>query len=140
MTFEPALVRRGHALGGSPSRARAVWAMAATCIVGAIVMAAAMTPYHRSHGDTEEDIARQTVFKFALEAFPDWQRTRPPHACPASLQPLLATMNNKDTLDPWGRDYRSCCEISSTGVVSLVVTSAGPDREHGTSDDIRSDR
>jgi hypothetical protein len=140
MTYAPALVRRGYKLGGGAARGRAVWSTAAACLVGTIVLAAVIPTPGRFHGDTKEDIARQTVFKFALEAFPDWQRARPPHACPASLEPLLATMNNKDTLDPWGRDYRSYCEISSTGAVSLVATSAGPDREHGTSDDIRSDR
>jgi hypothetical protein len=140
MRFEPALVRRGYEIGGAPSRARVVWSTLAAGIVSAIVIAAMGPRGIHACSETKEHIARSTVLKFAYEAFPDWQRARPSHACPASLAPLLVSMNNKDTLDPWGRDFRSHCEISSTGVVSLVVTSAGPDRTHGTADDIRSDR
>jgi hypothetical protein len=86
---------------------------------------------------TPEGVAAVTVRKLAYEAFPSWQLARPDRRCPEQLDDLLAWMNEKELMDPWGRDYRFRC--TGAEKPTLVVWSAGPDRRHGTTDDIRSD-
>ena len=139
MTFAPALVRRGYALGESGRRAHA-FGHGATLVIGiSVAVAAANCPHMSSCSETKEDIARATVTKYALEAFPSWQETHPAMACPSDLLVLNEWMNNKDIRDPWGTDYRFRCR-SVSGVGHLTVRSAGTDQEHGTADDIASDR
>ncbi|MBL9017471.1 MAG: hypothetical protein JNL83_25000 [Myxococcales bacterium] len=90
--------------------------------------------------DTTEDIALVTAKKYAFEAFPQWRSTAwNGPACPSSLDALLPWMNNKDTLDPWGTEYAFWCGRTGALEPVLHVTSAGPDRELGTADDLRSD-
>jgi hypothetical protein len=48
-------------------------------------------------------------------------------------------MNNKDTKDPWGTDYKMFCgQTLPPGAKGLAVSSAGEDQKEGTSDDIKS--
>ena len=58
--------------------------------------------------------------------------------CPTSLDDLVTNKNlPKKPKDPWGKDYTLKCP--GTGDPDGVdVTSAGPDRQEGTPDDIKS--
>ena len=113
----------------------------AACVIATNLVLLAVPPPRpmRCFCETTEQIAHSTVVKYASEAWPEWQRAHPAATCPAKLGELNEWMNNKDIRDPWGPDYRMDCRIHS-GVVSLRVTSAGPDQEHGNDDDIASDR
>ncbi len=139
MTLAPALVRRGYELGKSGPRAHAFGIGSTLSIAFVVVISAAEQPRMSACGETKVDIARSTVTKYTWEAFPSWQAAHPAMACPSDLGVLNEWMNNKDIRDPWGTDYRFRCR-SIRGVARLTVRSAGPDQEHGTSDDIASDR
>ena len=117
--------------------------VAAGALIGAAVLALAAGVLHpRMHrcGESHEDVARHTVRKLALEAYPQWQSTfwNGP-TCPTSLHALLPWMNNKDTLDPSGSEYTFWCGRTASREPALHVTSAGPDREIDTADDIGSE-
>jgi hypothetical protein len=79
------------------------------------------------------DIASAIVRKYAYEAYPDWRAAHPHAYCPVSLLTLNEYMNNKDTLDPWDRDYAMLCAAGH-----LYVSSSGEDGVFGTDDDVRS--
>lgn len=106
-----------------------------------LVLLAAPRPRPRHMcSETREDIARSTIIKYAFDALPEWQRAHPETTCPRGLGELNEWMNNKDIRDPWGRDYRFICTLSSQHGRGIVVWSAGPDQRFGNSDDIASDR
>ena len=113
-------------------------------IGGRIAIELAESRGGHTHGESRTDIARATATKLVFEAYPMWRLTSwsgaswPSATCPGSLDALLAWMNNKDTLDPWGTAYRHWCGHSATLEPTLHVVSAGPDREHHTDDDIGS--
>jgi hypothetical protein len=113
---------------------------AACVIVTNLVLLAVPPKRCCGFSETSEQSARSTVIKYAFEALPEWQRTHPEATCPRRLGELNEWMNNKDIRDPWGRDYRFICTLSSQHGRSIVVWSAGPDRRFGNSDDIASDR
>ncbi len=76
--------------------------------------------------------ARYVVKRYALEAFPAWVVEHPDTACPRLLAELNPYAGRGDTVDPWGLPYQHFCPTSTT----FRVMSAGPDRIHGTYDDI----
>jgi hypothetical protein len=86
------------------------------------------------------DIAQLTVARLANEAFPQWSAAHPEVRCPANIEALMPWMNSGEAIDPWGRDYRYFCITQPGRPARVLVWSAGPDRRHGTSDDIRSER
>jgi hypothetical protein len=64
---------------------------------------------------------------------------RTAEACPRHLAELLAYMNNLDTRDPWGHEYRMLCGVPlPDGASGIAVWSIGPDGKAGTFDDLRS--
>lgn len=86
--------------------------------------------------DPPEELARQQVRKIAFEYYPQWAMRPRNRGCPASLAELAEFAEEpapQPWLDPWGTTLSFACEGGM-----LVVTSAGPDRKPGTSDDISS--
>lgn len=105
-------------------------------IVAAVLVTldAALRPYRRCcFCGSKGDIAGSTVKKYAYEAYPTWVQLHPPAACPARLSELNEYMNNKDTRDPWGNDYRMSCDAHG-----IRVHSVGEDAVDATADDVRS--
>ena len=90
-------------------------------------------------GESKVDIARDTVRKYAFEAYPSWSAAHPDKACPERLEDLNEYMNNKDAKDPWGGTYKMMCgQNLPAGAKGLAVQSPGEDGKDGTSDDIKS--
>ncbi len=93
----------------------------------------------RYFGKSRVDIAKATVQKYAFEAFPSWAADHPDKACPEKLEDLNEHMNNKDTKDPWGGQYKMLCGPNlPAGAKGLQVMSPGEDGKEGTADDIKS--
>jgi general secretion pathway protein G len=66
-------------------------------------------------------------------AVQSWQAMSNESTCP-SMNDLVASKNidsASNTKDPWGEDYQLTCPDGE-----VVVTSGGPDKKRGTSDDI----
>ena len=106
---------------------------------GAVVLTTALATcalhgeLHGLHDQSKAGMAKATVKKYAFEAYPSWRHDRPGFTCPGSLLVLNEYMNQKDTLDPWGRSYRHRCEANQ-----LLVSSRGEDGRFGTVDDVKS--
>ncbi len=141
MKLAPAIKRRGYELGKSNRRAHGLGLLASVGLATVVVLSGLSqmrAGRMRCCGETKQQIARSTIYKYAFEAYPSWSAANPTHTCPAKLEVLNEWMNHKDIRDPWGTDYRFRCR-SLTGV-TITVISAGEDQELGTADDIRSDR
>ena len=109
----------------------AILALVMGLVVGPKVM--------KMFGQSRVDIAKMTVNKYANEAYPHWASEHPGKSCPDSLQELNEYMNNKDTKDPWGGEYKMYCGASlPPGAKGLAVMSNGEDQKEGTTDDIKS--
>lgn len=76
--------------------------------------------------------ARFVAKKYVDEGFPAWVVTNPEYPCPQRLAELDVFVERRDTIDPWGLPFQSYCHSGNT----FRVVSAGPDRTHGTYDDI----
>jgi len=76
--------------------------------------------------------ARAIAKKYAFEGFPSWAVAHPEYPCPQRLAELDVFVERHDTIDPWGLPFQSYCHSGNT----FRVVSAGPDRTHGTYDDI----
>jgi hypothetical protein len=115
---------------------------AASVLAGAsLVVLATISALPHGRGESLVQIARDTVMKYALEAYPAWVATH--HAmCPSSLRELDAYMDNKDIQDPYGTTYFFACGplLVPNATSGIIVISAGEDGRFGTADDIRSDR
>ncbi|HEY0711537.1 MAG TPA: type II secretion system protein GspG [Polyangia bacterium] len=58
--------------------------------------------------------------------------------CPTSIDDLVAAKNlPKKPKDPWGRDFTMKCP-GTNDPDGVDVTSAGPDKQEGTADDVKS--
>ncbi len=79
--------------------------------------------------DANKKLARQGVLSLTNVA-EMYTMQHPAEGCPAleDLRPLLGRGSSLE--DPWGTRYALLCEDTP------VARSAGPDREHGTADDI----
>ncbi len=109
----------------------AILALVMGLVVGPRVM--------KMFGESKVDIAHATVEKYSFEAYPSWSAAHPDKACPERLEDLNEYMNNKDTKDPWGNNYKMLCgQNLPAGAKGLAVTSPGEDGKEGTADDIKS--
>jgi general secretion pathway protein G len=109
----------------------AILALVMGLVVGPRVM--------KMFGESKVDIAKATVKKYAFEAYPSWSQAHPDKACPERLEDLNEYMNNKDTKDPWGGNYKMMCGPNlPPGAKGLAVMSPGEDGKEGTSDDVKS--
>jgi hypothetical protein len=79
-------------------------------------------------------IARATIRRYAYHGFPSWAAAHPDLACPGHLSQLDVYVGESGAEDPWGADYRYGCVGAG-----MWVSSAGPDGEFDTDDDLRSD-
>ena len=109
----------------------AILALVMGLVVGPRVM--------KMFGESKVDIARMTAKKYADEAYPSWSTQHPDKACPDKLEDLNEYMNNKDTKDPWGGQYRMLCgQNLPPGAKGMAIMSPGEDGKEGTPDDIKS--
>ena len=76
--------------------------------------------------------ARFVAKKYAYEGLPAWGAAHPEYPCPQRLAELDTFVGRRDTIDPWGLPFQSYCHSGN----AFRVVSAGPDRTHGTYDDI----
>lgn len=106
----------------------------------ALVMGLVVGPrVFKMFGKSRVDIATATVKKYAFEAFPSWAAEHPDKSCPEKLEDLNEYMNNKDTKDPWGGQYKMFCGANlPAGAKGLAVMSPGEDAKEGTADDVKS--
>ncbi len=116
-----------------------------TCVAGARdqpELRACMMPHAANApqmmGAPPAELAKVKAKKYVVEAYPQWSAAHPDKVCPDKLEELNAYMNDKDTLDPWGRPYRMMCGPTLAGAKGLAVISAGEDGKGGTADDIKS--
>jgi hypothetical protein len=77
------------------------------------------------------DDTRTAAGAYAHRAYPGWVVAHPDQACPSRLSEVTPYMPQLSTFDPWGMAYRFDCNGKQ-----LTVSSAGPDRTYGTTDDI----
>jgi general secretion pathway protein G len=109
----------------------AILALVMGLVVGPRVM--------KMFGESKVDVAKLTVQKYANEAYPQWDGRNPGKGCPQNLAALNEYMNNKDTKDPWGNEYKMLCGTSlPPGAKGVAVMSFGEDGKEGTGDDIKS--
>ena len=83
--------------------------------------------------------ARVMVKRLAYEHFVDWARKHPDELCPRSVDDVLAYADFDR--DPWGSEFRMYCgdDVPEPARRDFVAfSSAGPDRAHGTVDDVQS--
>ena len=93
--------------------------------------------------DSQTDIAKLAVKKFASEAYPQWALKNTDKACPESLLEIAqhTGKTEADTKDPWGTTYKMICGAGQlpAGVSDgIAVLSFGPDKVEGNADDIKS--
>jgi general secretion pathway protein G len=83
---------------------------------------------------------RIKVMKYANEAFPTWAAQQAGKDCPDSLTELNPYMNSSDARDAWGNPLALRCGARLPPGIrgGIAVSSAGPDGEEGTDDDIAS--
>ncbi|MGN6103913.1 MAG: prepilin-type N-terminal cleavage/methylation domain-containing protein [Kofleriaceae bacterium] len=106
-------------------------------VMGLVVVPRVMDMFSKS----KEDIAKLAIDKFAFEAYPQWSLANSQTPCPADLMAVAAHMGKteKDTIDPWGTQYKMFCgQNVPAGAKGFAVMSAGPDKQEGTADDIKS--
>lgn len=73
--------------------------------------------------------------KIIEEAYGLWRAQHPDQECPESLDDLKKVIKKGQEInDPWGSAYQ--IECPSTHDRDIDVISAGPDKKHGTDDDI----
>src|SRR5262245_13923882 len=90
-------------------------------------------------GKSKDDIAKATAKKYAFEAYPSWAAAHPDKQCPDKLEDLNEYMNNKDTKDPWGGQYKMLCgQNLPAGAKGIAIQSPGEDGKEGTEDDVKS--
>ena len=77
------------------------------------------------------DEARFIAKKYAHEGFAAWTAAHPGYRCPQHLAELDELIG-RHSIDPWGLPFQGYCHVGET----FRVVSAGPDRTHGTYDDI----
>ncbi len=89
---------------------------------------------------SKEDTAGLMVKDYAYDAYTQWAGSHLTKACPDALSDLNEYVNAKDTLDPWGKNYKMYCGSSLPAGVKggIAVISMGPDGKEGTEDDIKS--
>ncbi len=106
----------------------------------ALVMGLVVGPrVMKMFGESKVEIAKDTVRKYAYEAYPSWSAAHPDKACPDRLEDLNEYMNNKDIKDPWGGMYKMLCgQQLPAGAKGLAVMSSGEDGKEGTNDDVKS--
>ncbi|MFN0248047.1 MAG: hypothetical protein ACKV2T_14245 [Kofleriaceae bacterium] len=112
-------------------------ALLASAAFGGVVLRVAEHLQERAFVDAEErrakiNAAREIARRYAIEGFPAWVVTHPDGPCPPQLAELNVFVDRIDTSDPWGLPFQSYCHSGNT----FLVVSAGPDRTHGTYDDI----
>ncbi len=98
---------------------------------------------HRRHVEREHVVAeaqakgrvRALVKDLAFNAWPAWVASNPDRRCPDHLAELERYLSEGPLTDAWGTSLVYQCDG-----VRFDVTSAGPDGEPGSADDIRSDR
>ncbi|MBL0212974.1 MAG: hypothetical protein IPQ07_03755 [Myxococcales bacterium] len=81
-------------------------------------------------------LARTLANDFARVAFPRWAADHPDRTCPDTVAELASYVGEGVEVDPWGLPFQTGCTRGGL----LWARSAGPDRTHGTTDDIGSDR
>lgn len=115
--------------------------IASTLLLSAAIGAGAIYVAKRMHARPYEEAAarvakiseaRFIAKKYADEGFPAWVVSNPDYPCPQRLAELDVYVGRRDTIDPWGLPFQSYCHSGNT----FRVVSAGPDRTHGTHDDI----
>jgi hypothetical protein len=112
-------------------------ALIASAVVGGVTLLAAEHVRERAFVDAADRrakiaSAREVAKKYAFEGFPAWVVSNPEYPCPQRLAELDTFVGRSDTIDPWGLPFQSYCHSGNT----FRVVSAGPDRTHGTYDDI----
>jgi hypothetical protein len=114
-----------------------IGAVIASTVAGAITLYGVERLHQKPFVDADErrakiDEARVVAKKYAYEGFPAWVLEHPEYPCPQKLAELDIYVGRRDTVDPWGLPFQSYCHSGNT----FRVVSAGPDRTHGTHDDI----
>lgn len=84
--------------------------------------------------ESKIETAEEAAWRFAHEAFPQWQRTYG-QECPHSAYELTEFLEGVKAQDPWGSRYEVRCDHGR-----VIVVSNGEDGVPNTRDDLRSDR
>ncbi len=84
-------------------------------------------------------ITKRDLDRYVHEGFPAW-RLVTSRACPVSISELDAFIGRYNSIDVWGTPLAMYCASTPNGNHTIVVRSAGEDRELGTADDLWSDR
>ena len=92
-------------------------------------------------GSEKAKLAKNAVDTFAI-GYGTWALSNQEKDCPADLAELAKSVGKDpgvDTKDPWGTPYKMACGENvpaETPRGAIAVSSAGPDKQHGTADDI----
>lgn len=86
----------------------------------------------------KESATKILVDKFAGQGYVQWQ-LQSGENCPNSLDDVAKYVGKKDAKDPYKTPMQMVCgEDAPEDANGFGVVSAGPDKKHGTSDDIKS--
>jgi prepilin-type N-terminal cleavage/methylation domain-containing protein len=103
----------------------------------ALVMGLVVGPkVYQHYRDSEREVARLAVHRYADQDFPTWAMQHPAEQCPTDLATVSAS---ERTDDPWGTPYQMYCgQTAPRPDVAFGAASFGDDRREATPDDIRS--
>jgi hypothetical protein len=113
----------------------AVLAASLACVGCTVACASCAGAGASASAKTKTDVSTtNTACAWIRMATIPYQSVRPDHACPsvAVLRDEGLLEHDFSSTDPWGTAYKIEC-----GSDDNICSSAGPDREWGTSDDIR---
>jgi hypothetical protein len=96
-------------------------------------------PPMRCFCQSETDLNKIMVKKYADEAYPQWSMLHRAKTCPDSIDELAAEEDQREAVDEWGNPLTMLCgDQRPPGVHGVGIVSAGEDGELGTADDVKS--
>ncbi len=103
-------------------------------IIG-ILMAIGMATYSRVQDTANKQAIKVEMnnLKLALYSYKQSNNNYPQSVSALQNEGFISKDLEKD---PWNTDYKLAYKTNPNGATTIIISSAGPDKQHGTDDDI----